>query len=172
MRFLAIMALAALAAGCVTAVGTSYGPAADAKGFGYEDSRIEDDRFRIIFRGDGATPAEAVEDFALLRAAELAIENDFDWFRIVSSNTVAEDRGGVGVGAGFGSGSYGRRGGVNVGVGGDLGTIGGRRFFTTRMEVLCGRGPEPDEGEVYNAREVATSIRERIGAFGEGAGDE
>ena len=169
MRFLTIIVLTALTAGCVTAVGTSYGPAVDAKGYGYEDSRIEEDRFRITFRGDGATSAEAVEDFALLRAAELAIENDFEWFRIVSQNTQAEDRGGVGVGAGFGSGSYGRRGGVNVGVGGDLGTIGGRRFFTTRLEVLCGRGPEPEEGEVYNARQVAGAIRERINAFNESA---
>jgi len=165
MRVVTILALAVVLSGCVTAAGTSYGPAASSKGFGYEDSRIEDNRFRITFRGDGATSVDIVEDFALLRAAELTLENDYEWFRIVSRNTGAEDRGGVGVGGGFGSGSYGRRGGVNVGVGGNLGTIGGKRFFTTRLEVLSGRGEAPEDGEVYNARDVAETIRSRIDRF-------
>ncbi len=157
MRTLMIAALAALASGCVSADGTAYGPA-DAKGYGYEDARIEADRFRVIFRGDGATPVDVVEDYALLRAAELTLDNGYDWFRVVARDLNAEDRGGVGLGGGFGTGSYGGRGGVSVGVGGDLGTVGGRRFFTARLEILAGAGEQPDDGEVYDARSVIETI--------------
>ena len=159
-----IAALAALAlAGCVTAVGTEYAPRDD-KGFGYSETRIEQDRYRIVFAGDGATPPEAVEDFALLRAAELALASGYEWFRVTDRSLEAEDKGGVGLGAGLGTGSYGRNSGVSVGVGGNLGTVGGRRFFTARLDVLFGSGEAPDEPNVYDAQSVSDSIRSRINA--------
>ncbi len=142
---------------CVTAVGTEYGPA-DAKGYGYTQTRLEDDRFRVAFSGDGATPPGVVEDFALRRAAELALDNGYDWFRVIGRDLEGQQRGGVGVGAGLGTGSYGRRGGVNVGVGGDLGTIGARRFYTARLEILLGKGDAPDSDDIYDARQVLESI--------------
>jgi len=165
MRMIGLVAALALA-GCVTAVGTAYAPAGE-KGYGYQDTRIESDRYRIVFSGDGATSPDLVEDYALLRAAELTVENGYDWFRIVSRNLSGEERGGVGLGAGVGSGSYGRRGGVNVGVGGNFGNVGGREFYTARLEILCGSGEQPDDGEVYDARSVMESIRERTSYLSE-----
>ena len=163
LRVIFIGAAGLALAACVTAVGTSYGPA-DSKGYGYSDTKIESDRYRITFAGDGATSPQAVEDFALLRAAELALANGYDWFRVVARDMQARERGGVGIGAGVGGGSYGRRGGVGVGVGGDLGTVGGKRFFTAYLEVLMGKGEQPDSGEIYDARSVSEAIRERIAA--------
>ena len=162
-KLIVILWCVALTAACATAVGTPYAPA-DNKGFGYAETRIEADRYRVTFAGDGATPVGVVEDYALLRAAELALENGYDWIRIVGRDVAAEDRGGVGVGAGFGTGSYGRRGGVNVGVGGDLGTVGAKRFFTARLEAIFGRGPKPEGQDVYDARSVVETIRARIDA--------
>lgn len=152
-----------LLAACATAVGTPYGPA-DSKGYGYRETRIEADRYRVTFAGDGATPPETVEDYAMLRAAELTVGNGFDWFRVVARSMDSQERGGVGVGAGVGTGSYGRRSGVSVGVGGNLGTIGGRRFYTARLEVLMGKGEKPDDPEAYDARSLIESIRSRISA--------
>ncbi|WDI31680.1 hypothetical protein PUV54_00570 [Hyphococcus flavus] len=147
--------------GCATVGPAAYGPA-DSDGFGYEETRIESDRYRIVYRGSGGMSPELVEDYALLRAAELALANGYDWFRIVGRDVAGEQRGGVGVGAGFGSGSYGRRGGVGVGVGGNLGTIGGRDYFTVRMEVLMGEGAPPEDGQYYDARGIADTIGARI----------
>jgi len=161
MRIFIGLAFLILAAACATAVGTDYMPA-DSKGFGYVDTKIEDNRYRITFAGDGATPLEVVEDFALLRAADIAVENGYDWFKIVTRDVKSQNKGGIGVGAGFGTGSYGRGGGVNVGVGGDLGTIGARQFFTSRIEVIFGRGDIPEEGEIYDAKSVQQNIRSRI----------
>lgn len=150
MRLASLTLAAALLASCATAVGTGY-QAADSKGYGYADQRIEGDRYRVTFRGDGATPPEAVEGFALKRAAEIARSNGYDWFRVAGRSLEAEDKGGVGIGAGLGTGSYGRSSGVSVGVGGDLGTIGAKRFYTARLEVLLGKGPKPDGPDYYDA---------------------
>jgi hypothetical protein len=162
-----VVAAAVVLAGCATAVGTAYAPA-DAKGFGYAETRVEPDRYRITFAGDGATPPEVVEDFAMLRAAELAVAGGYDWFRVVARALSAEDKGGVGIGAGFGTGSVGRRSAVGVGVGGDLGTVGARRFYTARLEVLFGRGAKPEQGPgdsgVYDARSVIEAVRSRMGS--------
>lgn len=103
-------------------------------------------------------PPEMVEDYALKRAAELALQNGYDWFRVIARQTTGEQRGGVGLGAGVGGGSYGRRSGVGVGVSGDLGTIGGRDYFTTRMEVLMGEGEPPEDGDYYDAQDVVARI--------------
>lgn len=164
MRLLIIAASFLSLAACATAVGTAYAPA-DAKGYGYTETRIEQDRYRITFAGDGATAPELVEDYALLRAAELAVENGYDWFRIIGRSMDAEEKGGVGLGAGLGTGSYGRRSGVSVGVGGNLGTVGAKRFYTARIEALFGKGEKPTDeagAEVYDARSVIDTIRSRI----------
>ncbi len=164
MRVLMIVAAMLALGACATAVGTAYGPA-DSNGYGYTQTRIEADRYRVSFAGDGATPPEVVEDYALLRAAELAVENGYDWFRVVGRSMDAEEKGGVGLGAGVGTGSYGRRSSVGVGVGGNLGTLGARKFYTVRMEVLFGSGDMPDDNTgVYDARSVIDSISARLNA--------
>jgi hypothetical protein len=115
----------------------------------------------VIFSGDGATPPEVVEDYALLRAAELAVENGYDWLRIVGRTVDEQQKGGVGLGAGLGGG--GRN--VGVGVGGNLGTVGARRFYTARLEVLFGKGEKPAEdqgGPVYDAHSVIDTIGGRM----------
>ncbi|MEK7265854.1 MAG: hypothetical protein AAB227_07120, partial [Pseudomonadota bacterium] len=92
-----LIALSAIAlAACATAVGTAYGPA-DSKGYGYTETRVEADRYRIVFAGDGATPPDVVDDYALLRAAELAVENGYDWFRVVGRSMDESEKGGVGI---------------------------------------------------------------------------
>lgn len=162
MRLVLAAAAMALAAACATAVGTAYAPA-DSKGYGYSDMRVETDRYRVTFAGDGATPPELVEDLALLRAADLALANGYDWFRVIGRSMDAQEKGGVGLGMGVGTGSYGRRSAVGVGVGGDLGTVGAKKFYTSRMEVLMGKGPPPEGANVYDARSLSQSIRARIG---------
>ena len=160
MRLILAAAAAAMLVACATAIGTAYGPA-DSKGYGFTETRIEADRYRVAFAGDGATSQQLVEDYALLRAAELALENGYDWFRVVGKGVEAKDKGGVGIGAGVGTSSYGRRSAVGVGVGGDLGTVGARRFFTARLEVLMGKGEKPEGPDVYDAQSVVDTIRGR-----------
>lgn len=152
-----VLALTALGlAACATAVGTKYGPAGKSS-YGYSEARIENDRYRINFAGDGATPRQAVEDYALLRAADLALENGFDWFRVVFRDVQSEQRGGVGIGGGFGAGGR----SVGGSFGGDFGTIGARTFFTARLEVLFGKGARPEGADYYDAHSVKETVKAR-----------
>lgn len=105
-------------------------------------------------------PPEVVEDYALRRAAELTLENGYDWFRVVGRDVSGEERGGVGIGAGFGTGSVGRRSGVGVGVGGNVGQVGAKTYFTVRIEVLMGEGDAPEDGGTYNATAIMQSLGE------------
>lgn len=156
MRLIVFPMLFALAA-CAAAGPLAYG-SADGKGFGYADQKIEDDRYRVTYRGSGGMPPEQVEDYALRRSAEIALQNGYDWFRVTGRSLEGEERGGVSVGTGFGTSSYGRRSGVGVGVGADLGRIGSQDYYTSRSEVIYGTGDAPDDGEVYDAQSVLESI--------------
>ena len=140
-------------AACAATGPAEYGPADD-RGFGYEETRIEDDRYRVIYRGSAGAPRDQVEDYALRRAAELALANDYDWFRVVSRSLSGEQRGGVALGAGVGTSRVGRSTGVGVGVGGDFGRIGAQDYFIARLEVLLGAGTAPDETDAYDAAAI------------------
>lgn len=157
MRFL-ICGVALLFLGACAATGPAeYGPA-DSKGFGFDEQRIEDSRYRVTYRGSGGMPPELVEDYALRRAAELTRANGFEWFLVTSRDVVGEERGGVSVGTGFGSSSYGRRSSVGVGVGANLGKIGAQDFFTARIEILMGEGEKPQDVRVFDADSVLNSL--------------
>lgn len=164
MKNFALAALAATLAACA-ATGPGGYSASTGDNFGYTDMRIEQNRYRVVYRGSAGMPPEIVEDYAMRRAAELTLENGYDWFRIIAREITHEERGGVSVGAGFGTGSYGRRSGVSVGVGGDLGRVGANDYFTARLEILMGEGDAPDEAEAYDASSVLGSVA------GEGYGE-
>ena len=98
----AVLALA----GCATS--TSYHPADGPRGTGYSDERLADNRFRVTFTGNSATRRETVENFLMLRAAEVTQKAGFDWFVFDSRDTEAKTTyhtdfvGGPGWGPGFG----------------------------------------------------------------------
>lgn len=74
--------------GCATP--TPYGPV-DGR-YGYSETRIEEDRYRVTFQGNSLTDRETVETFLLYRAAELTLENGHDHFLVVEADTETERR--------------------------------------------------------------------------------
>jgi hypothetical protein len=50
---------------------------------GFTDMRLAPDVFRITFHGNGYTSRERAQDFALLRASELVLENGFTHFALL-----------------------------------------------------------------------------------------
>ena len=157
---IASSAAALLVAACASLA--PYGPQTGPSGQGYSQQRIENDRWRVTYRGVG--DPGPVADFALLRAAELTLENGYDWFEVTQRWIDGRaSQGGVrpSVSVGAGSGSYGgyRASGVGVGLGFD---ISGDQPTSTVLEVRAGRGPRPDRPEAYDARGVRDSIRPRF----------
>jgi hypothetical protein len=56
---------------------------------GYSDTQLAPDVFRVVFRGNGNTPAERAQDFALLRASVLTLRHGFTCFAIVDERNSA-----------------------------------------------------------------------------------
>lgn len=162
LKTLSIVAAAALAASACASL-APYGPQTAPNGQGYYEQRIEADRYRVSYRGVGA--AGAVADYALLRAAELTLENGRDWFEVTRSWTDGRADGGGGVrpsvSIGAGSSRWGGYSSSGVGVGVGL-NLSGPEPTTTDIEILMGRGSRPDRANAYDARGVRDSLRARL----------
>jgi len=161
-----ILAAAALAFVAACASTPTYTPAASPNTAGYSEMQIESNRYFVTYRAPGAADSSLIQDYALLRAADLTLQNGREWFW-VDRRTVDEDsarRSGPSIGVGVGGGSWGRSSGASVGVGVNfpLGGGGGPRATSATLEVRFGEGPKPDEANAYDARAIATNLRARI----------
>ena len=88
----AAVALAALLTACATA--TPYQPnlPGQAASGGFTDQRLEGDRYRVNFAGNSMTSRETVERYLLYRAAELTVQQGYDWFETADRRTDREAR--------------------------------------------------------------------------------
>src|ERR1700683_4481719 len=82
----AVIALAGLPA-CETATPSQPVRPGAAQAGGYSELKIEQDRWRITFRGNDMTSRETVETYLLYRAAELTVSQGDDWFETVDRQT-------------------------------------------------------------------------------------
>tara|TARA_R110002096_G_scaffold304809_12_gene499758 strand:+ start:1161 stop:1688 length:528 start_codon:yes stop_codon:yes gene_type:complete len=88
-RLVLTLAGALMLAGCATP--TPYQAVGDTE-WGFEETRIETDRFRVSFSGNSRTDRETVETYFLYRAAELTVEQGYDHFIVAQRATDAESR--------------------------------------------------------------------------------
>jgi len=149
---------AAMLAACTST--QPYGPASGSGKMGYSSQKIETGRYQVAYTDSDVSRAR---DRALLRAAELTLQEGADWFEIVNSYTEQPADGrrtGSSVSIGGSSGSYGRSSGVGVGVGIGI-PIGGSSgpAVTEMLEILTGTGEKPDRPNVYDARSVDINLR-------------
>lgn len=166
-------------ASCMTA--TPYQPASASGSVrnGYSDEQIEENRFRVSFSGNSLTSRETVERYLLYRAAELTLQNGYDYFVLADRDTEKKTQTyatpGIG-GAGFGPwgawGPYWRF--HNPGWGWrSWDPFWGDPFFDRNVdirtvdryeamaEIVMGKGPKPaDTVRAFDAR----SVKERLGA--------
>lgn len=165
MKSLTLMAVAASALALTACASLApYGPSMGPNGQGFSEQRIENDRYRITYRGVGAPGP--VADRALLRAAQLTSEQGYDWFEVTQRyiDGRPDSAGGVrpSLSVGGGSSRYsGRHGGFStsgVGVGVGL-NFSGPSPTSTVLEIRLGRGQRPERAEAYDAREVVSNLR-------------
>ena len=86
-RIAAVSAILALAA-CATP--SPYRPADGHHGTGYFEERLADNRFRVTFTGSSTTRREKVEDYLLLRSAEVTRDAGYLWFVFDNRDTEAK----------------------------------------------------------------------------------
>lgn len=174
-KIVAAASFAVLAA-CATA--TPYQPAGwDGTPYGYAERPIEQDRFRVTFSGNSVTNRETVENYLLYRAAELTLQNGYDYFLVADRDTEANRRYRADmIGSGFGPwGAYRSPWGFypsysfyrpSFGWYDPWGPSWGYSDFdireTTRYvasaEIKLGRGPVPSDPRAFDARQVLQNL--------------
>lgn len=152
---------------CATA--TPYQPSAGGiNSYGYDDTRIEPGKYRVSFRGNANTDRATVENYILLRAAELTLADGLGHFVIIDEDEGSRSNFNT---SGFnnGFGGFGGFGG-GFGVGGFGGGFGGggisssrtreRRIFDVSVIIQGFRGEKPAENfEAFNAAAVVENLR-------------
>jgi hypothetical protein len=156
-------ASALVVAGSIAACATTapYGPAATPRSVGYFDQQIESNRFRVSYRGPSGMSRTEVEDLAMLRAADLALEQGYDWFQIIGRYGDLGPPTSPRFSFGIGGSSFGRNSAVGVGTSTGFG---GQPSFIANLELMMGRGAKPSTPDAYDARSVANVIRPRAPA--------
>lgn len=163
LRTLAFIA-ATLALSACASTPPSYTAAPSANAAGYSETQIESNRYFVTYRAPGSADAALIQDYALLRAADLTLQNNREWFWVDRRSLDGQGQsGGPRVGVGVGGGSYGGRGGVgaSVGLNFPLGNRGEQARAAT-LEIRFGEGPKPDDPNAYDAREISTNLRSRL----------
>lgn len=150
---------------------------ADKRGaVGYTETQLTDNRYRVVFTGNSRTDAETVQDYALLRAAELTLETGHDWFQLANRDDDKTVRGGNIVGSGLEFGGqtavFQRCGLISCStaistsprLGAGVTTTAERTSHTSQLEIVVGKGPLPDGIETYDAKQLSTTLRRLMNA--------
>lgn len=182
----ALVAAVALAAGLAScATPTPYQPnvpGQKASG-GYSEMRLEENRFRVNFAGNSLTSRETVEGYLLFRAAELTVQQGFDWFAIADRQTSQSTRTYVEpdplyspwYGSGYGwwrpswryyGGGFGWRswdpywGGPFWADRMDVRTV---QKYEASAEIVMYKGAKPaSDAKAFDARQIIDNLRPRI----------
>ena len=161
-RLIVLAFFTAMLTACTTAP-TVYGPQTVARGAGYSEYRLEDGRYRVTFQGNPGASANQISDYVLLRSAELALRDGYDWFRVADRLTQETGSGGgssLSIGGGGSNYDYGHHGhGSSVGLGvGTTFNLGPKPSVSSSMEVVFGRGQPPRGADVYDARSIVRTM--------------
>ena len=165
-RKLGLLAATATLVGCASST-IEYSPASGPGEEGYTERAISSDRYSVTFVGDSSTELSTVQDYALLRAAELTVQKNYDWFSVASRETVElgdEGRDSVQVTqtthTSTSCGLIGCRTTTSPGFAAtELRSVGESQYFSTTLEVVM---RESDGEDNYDAREIIETIRQRI----------
>ncbi len=171
MRFVKLcVAMSSFAVLAACASTSAYVPARSVGDYGYYSSRISENRYRVVFNGRSSTSAGAVKDYALLRAAELTLQEGADWFQIVDRETEKTTTSAPSPSSGIHHERVVER---------DCGLLGcktttrpattatvavdarsSRAKVSSSLEIVIGKDPMPaEDGAYYDADKVASSLR-------------
>lgn len=168
-RLLAILVTGSLVA-CASNDNSQYVRALEEDGYGYSESQITDNRYRVNFNGNSTTTSNEVKDMALLRAAELTRLNDYDWFRVMNQELTEDstERTSVSTGLPAGRDVYRSCGlfGCTTTVSPaystiDITTRPGNDVFSTSIEIVMGAGEVEDRTAVYDASELYAFLSDK-----------
>lgn len=144
----------------ISACATPYQPYSYFGGGGYRDMQLSENGFKVTVEANGYTSNEQATNIALLRSAELTLENGFKYFVVVSSEDYSRDMSyttpvttTANVTA-FGNAAY-----------GTAQTYGGQTFLVTlptpSLTIICFKEKPAIGGMVYDASIISQSLRSK-----------
>ena len=149
-----------------------YVAADGANDHGYYARKISEGRYRVNYNGRNRTNLQDTRDYAMLRAAELTLNKGYDWFQIVDRETSTTESRDPAFQLGYG---YEHARHVETSCGLLSCTRRVRPASYTHMqidnqrqktrhshslEIVMGKGKIPEDGNYYDAKDVAASIGE------------
>jgi len=147
-----------------------YVPNAAITSGGFSETRIARDRFRVTFAGNSLTSRDTVERYLLYRAAEVTVQNGYDWFATADRRTDRDRRTVVSRDPFY---SYWRPSWAYLGNGRwmmwdpwgpdpfwhDRRDVTQYDRYEASAEIFLGRGPKPENDPMaYDAREVMANL--------------
>ena len=87
-RLSAAAAAAVFMAGCQSPA--AYHPRGEGGGTGYSDEQLAGNRYRVTFTGNSSTKRTEVENYLLLRSAEVTLKAGYHWFLFDTRDTEAK----------------------------------------------------------------------------------
>ena len=69
----------------ISSCATTYKRASSPESVGYYDSLLQQNMYEVTFNGNSDVSTTTAQDYALLRAAEICIENGYKTFDIINS---------------------------------------------------------------------------------------
>ena len=67
-----------------------YGPKTEGSSTGYTDQQIASNRYRVTYSGNSVTGRETVENYLLLRSAEVTLKGGYEYFLFDTRDTKAK----------------------------------------------------------------------------------
>lgn len=137
---------------------------------GFSETQLDENVFRVIFKGNGYTQQDRANDFVLLRSADLALENGYKYFIIIDSSTSTQNstyttpttyNTNANV---YSSGNYAYGTATTTSTGGQTYNISKPSSTNT---IVCFK-EKPEQGFSYNAAFIQKSLKRKYGLSKDG----
>ncbi len=151
---------------CLGLVGCATGYARRGFTGGYSDMKLQDDIFRVAFSGNAYIGRGRVEDYTLLRCAEVSLENGYKYFIIIDEKSetsagsyttpVTAQTSGTGFASGGPGHAYGSYSGTTTYSGGQTYTF---SKPSARNTIKCFKEKPDLPTIVYDAEQVIRNLK-------------
>jgi hypothetical protein len=150
-KSLIALAIGALAlSACASTNGPRYQEARGPGDSGYYETRIEQNRYRVQYRADDRD-SQIAEDWVFRRAAELTLDNRYDWFQVIARSRDISDN----AFQRYDATRYDDSRNYN-----DRPPYGDYGDSVAMIEIIMGENPPPRASSVYDARRILDQFRD------------
>ena len=126
---------------------------------GFSELQLGENIYKISFKGNALTSRERISDYALLRSAEVTLENGFKYFIILDSDNYSKTSISTRPTTSETTGSIGIMGSINTTTTTSGGGTSSTTKYRTANTIECFKEKPEKEGLIYDAEFLVKSIK-------------